>query len=642
MNFKRISHRISLCELKRLQSSLSTSNSKIQIPARIKRGPTDILQALDSTIPEDYSRISSVYHDDPYLIPVRKTFYYTYGLSYESGKKTAMWIHKKHSNLFPKHLSEPAIDAFQPPVQYTDKDQVSEEILLQVISQRRISDALDIYKLLETNVSNQAKQALLELLCFYNDKNSEVNKLIFEQWCATAKKKYIMWHSAEINELYQFLKKQDPLTAAAAHNAMICGLAKYLRVDEAMTLYHNCKQKNVPFNVTTYNYVLRILPKTFNHLNNVQFVLDILREMNEKKIKPNVNTLNAALKVVTAVAGTKKIVDFLFGEFERINIKFSLATYYYRLRMYSSKDKAACEELMEILRMLKDKSFTVQDWEDNLFFGQAMHLAGRWYDKKAAGLINDLLLTGNNRVFISNSSIENNYYIKYISILLWTSTVKEFFDHYEKIVPSLYVPQISLLWKILNSIQCNKTGVEAKYLLRLWSDINIFSANSTELMCNCIQLMKIDTLPPCSPLRTAFVDAALSCWNTIKKQLGRKENFKPLNTDVIAHIALMLLQGKHIEEAIEVLTIIINQPDMFILKMSEQQVNELFDTFMSEQCITGALLALECASNLGFQNVIEMGTKLNNLPELTSVERNKLLDLIGLKTLDTLDTPESS
>lgn len=51
-----------------------------------------------------------IYHDDPYLLPMKKLDYRIYALSYESGKKTANWIHKEHSDLFPKHLSNPEIE----------------------------------------------------------------------------------------------------------------------------------------------------------------------------------------------------------------------------------------------------------------------------------------------------------------------------------------------------------------------------------------------------------------------------------------------------------------------------------------------------------------------------------------------------
>lgn len=54
-----------------------------------------------------------------------------------------------------------------------------------------MSDALHIYKLLDANVSNETKQALLELLCFYNNESCATNNLLIEQWFSKSKEKYI-------------------------------------------------------------------------------------------------------------------------------------------------------------------------------------------------------------------------------------------------------------------------------------------------------------------------------------------------------------------------------------------------------------------------------------------------------------------
>lgn len=62
---------------------------------------------------------------------------------------------------------------------YTKKEQVSEEILLSTISEGETLAALEIYNLLEGNVSIKAKQYLLELLCFSN--SSDLKKFTFQE-----------------------------------------------------------------------------------------------------------------------------------------------------------------------------------------------------------------------------------------------------------------------------------------------------------------------------------------------------------------------------------------------------------------------------------------------------------------------------
>lgn len=61
---------------------------------------------------------------------------------------------------------------------------------------------------------------------------------------------------------------------------------------------------------------------------------DILTSMNQKKIKPNIQTLNSILKIITAlnIENFRDIIKYLLLEFKNMNIKFSLATYYYIIR----------------------------------------------------------------------------------------------------------------------------------------------------------------------------------------------------------------------------------------------------------------------------------------------------------------------
>ena len=58
--------------------------------------------------------------------------------------------------------------SFLPDVDYDKKENASEEAMLKLINEGRLEQALKVYKTLEENVSKDAKQSLLELLCFYN------------------------------------------------------------------------------------------------------------------------------------------------------------------------------------------------------------------------------------------------------------------------------------------------------------------------------------------------------------------------------------------------------------------------------------------------------------------------------------------
>lgn len=67
-------------------------------------------------------------------------------------------------------------------------------------------------------------------------------------------------------------------------------------------------------------------------------MFDILKSMNEKKIKPNIQTLNAILNVIIKlkIKNHTDVIKHLLLEFKNINIKFSLATYYYVMQGFTS------------------------------------------------------------------------------------------------------------------------------------------------------------------------------------------------------------------------------------------------------------------------------------------------------------------
>lgn len=640
-HFKRVSDRISWCEFKRLQSTLSAPASKIQIPRRIKRGPTDILCALERTIPKDSMNHNYLYHDDPFLLPQTKVDYRNYALSYEAGKKAAMWIHREHADLFPTHLSEPEIKAFKPVTKYTDKSQVSNEILSQSIAEYRVSDAIDIYSLLGTSTSNETKQELLELLCFYNNESMSLIDSPSERFFTRPDVKPVWQITPLIQELYESLI-QDPSTAAAAYNTMICGLAKYLRAEEAIKLYHECKEKDIPLNVTTYNYILALLPEIYGKKSTakIDFMYDLLRSMNVKGVKPNVRTLNSALKAVM-LFDSKDIIKQLITEFKRMDIKFSLATYYYILFVYTQKDDVNSNYLKDILRMIQNKSFSIQDPDDGQFFVHAMYLANHYFDRVAGDMIHSLLLTGENQKFISSALLENMYYNSYLSLLLSTSPIDEYFEIYGELVPRVYVPKKGLIKKMIDELNRNTNEIKTKHLPKLWTDLNTYCVQEMPLKLSVINMMK--TVVSSTDSKTSFADAAWDCWKRIKSELEEKlQNQAPIETAILGSIALILLRGDRVEESIEVLKSTAEQSDLFIPTMSQEQVNELFEAYISQQCIQGAMLVLEYSANSGFPHVVDMAMKLHNLPQLTKVERDRLAHLVGVENSCTWDASKSN
>lgn len=160
----------------------------------------------------------------------------------------------------------------------------------------------------------------------------------------------------------------------------------------------------------------------------MEHVLKILESMNEDEIKPNIQTLNALLKMIIElkIDNFKDVIKYLIIEFKNMNIKFSLGTYYYIMlgftiygnyilfiicfnflfiKLYFLTDHNSYDNFIHILYTVKNKKFTIQDSADTKFFKHAMYLAHKYNNKEAGNMIHEILLKEDNYKFISTAII---------------------------------------------------------------------------------------------------------------------------------------------------------------------------------------------------------------------------------------------
>jgi len=74
------------------------------------------------------------------------------------------------------------LQAFIPPPIYTEESKVTEETLLYEISNGHVANSITIYNLLKGEMTVPTKQALLELLCFYNNSEHTNDELLESRW----------------------------------------------------------------------------------------------------------------------------------------------------------------------------------------------------------------------------------------------------------------------------------------------------------------------------------------------------------------------------------------------------------------------------------------------------------------------------
>ncbi|XP_078053736.1 small ribosomal subunit protein mS39 isoform X2 [Augochlora pura] len=634
-----ISYRSSCCWLHRTQSLLSTLSSEIQIPPRIERKPTDILRALERTVPHDPLRTRYIFHDDPFLIPVKKADFHYYAISYVHGKDTAKWIYKEHGDLFPKDLSVPRIKAFVPPKVYKDKSEESEETLLQAIADTNISDALNIYKLLDGDVSNSAKQSLLELLCFSNCAEDAFQMISVQRWYLRAKVLKIRTPYPLVEELYNFLKTQDPITVSKAHNAMICGFAKFR--EKAWCLFKDCQANDIPLSINTYNCIIDTLVEYIsnNDLELENSLYSILEDINNKGIAPDVRTLNAALAVVSSISEivtAENIAKHLLVEFKRLNITFSLATYNYAIKIFTRAGESTYNCFTDILNSVAQQNFTIQDPKDTEFFITAIDAAHyNYFDKEAGDKVLEILFTGDNLKFLKTLTTESAFFYSYLKLMVSTNTFQDFMERYQKLVPSLHIPDVRVYMEMLASIELYPLEVIEEYLPKIWSDIKMFSIVNSVVSLSAMEIMSRVASKVQPSTRAIFASAAKDTWNYIKNEMITQSQTQ-FSTSTVGYIALILLRNGDVENSMNVLTHTVKNLDSFMPMMSRAQVDELFELCISEQHFTQALLVIEYCIKVGFVTTEMAKTLYDNSACLDSVELEKLKALVKEDVVNSL------
>ncbi|CAD6215537.1 GSCOCG00000346001-RA-CDS [Cotesia congregata] len=627
----------------RLQSSLAggaaaTSSSTIQLPIYKERKPTDVLRALEGTIKRDPTAPHYKYIDDPYLIPVSQSTKRSYALAKESGRKAAMWIRQELSYLFDHRVMDPVIESFLPKIEYTSKDQVSEEVLKKVIKDANPSDALTIYKLLEEQVSVETKSELLQLLCYYNNEEPLSEEFMEHKWFKNDSKTPSWKHCSETDKLFAFLKDQGGKIAADAYSAMICGNAKYINTERAWQLSEEADRLNIPLTIEAYNYIISLATTiTDNGSERRKIVLNTMGKIKEQGLEPNIGTLNSALKVTSRMNrnNAEEFCRLLFGEFKSIGIEPSLASYYYALKAFYRKDSPACSLLREIMNKIKNKSFVAQSKADTLFFPFAMDVAANIViDPELGDQIHKLLLTGDNYNFIGNNFGENIYYRHYFMLQVQNRPIDAFMNnYYDVIVPNIYVPEPMVMNAILSTLEFSDPDISREYLARIWSHMVQFEhLERKNLVSKALNLMRVHCKPDNnSPFNAIFADAAWTVWKYVLLQQERRIQTLNWEGRILGDMAILCLRADEVDNSATIVTYLLEKQSSIIGVPDFEQLDILLDGFIMK-CFAPPTIDLVtyCAEN-DFPEVPGMVEKIESNLSLTEWQHNRLKSFVDAK-----------
>ncbi|CAG9802388.1 unnamed protein product [Chironomus riparius] len=604
-------NRSSLSRCTRFFATSTELEEKVEIPNYIQRSPTTILRALSQTVGFDPTAAHYKYHDDPYLIPLSNVGKRSFALAMESGRKSAKFIRQQHSNLFQHREADPPIEAFLPTKMYTIDSQVEISDLTTSIEHSHVSDAILVYALLKKNnveLTNDVKQSLLELLCFYNCEEPLEEDMIEERWFRQnqrlKERNRKTWKDNDTAEqLYYEIEPKTPQTYAC----IIRGMCKYYQVEKAYAIFQDCLANNIKLDVDCFNSILNVV-RFIKESADLRWsvMLDLLKTMKEKGVSPNLGTLNACLNSISEM-GSKNAKDYaiqIMTEFKNIGIEPSLASYYHILHTFCKDRGPVSHVLVDILNEIEGKEFEMRDIKDTMFFVTAMDVCrNHLYDLNLAKRVDAFLHFGENYNLIGDSYKESIYYRNYFTLLVQAEPFDKFMaDYYHILVPHVYIPEPSVMEEILKAVEV--TGAIDNIPL-LWSHMICFEQISRDNLLALIVRIMLQNKPDLTiktqeNLKETFSHIAWDIWSKIEEKNELRSKPVVWTGKLLGDILRIICTSEDIDRASVIMEKLLNDQQKILGESDYIAMEDYVQLCITKKQPSKAIQCLQYCTEIGF------------------------------------------
>lgn len=426
-------------------------------------------------------------------------------------------------NYFQHKEADPPIEAFYPTKIYTAESEVKISDLQKLVQDSHINDAVLVYGLLKNNnidIPADLKHDFFELLCFYNHDEPLDEEWIEERWFKQSERikerPRKTWKDGDMAE--QLFNEIEP-KEAKTYSCMIRGMCKFFQVERANAIFSECIANNINLDVEAYNGMLGIVSNLKESADlRWNLIKDILLLMKEKKVDPNLGTMNAALYTINQM-GTREARDYaltILAEFKKIGIEPSLGSYAFIIQIFCRDRNQVSHVLFDIMNEIEGKEFEIRDKRDTNFFIIAMDACRHHlFNPDLAKRVNNLLHHGENYNLIGDSYKESNYYRNYFSLLAQTESLETFMnDYYHQLVPHVYIPEPAVMEEILTSIESNDAF---EHMLLIWSHMIQFEQITRENLLNLVVRIMINA-KSAEKYNEDFAKIAWDVWTKLEEK----------------------------------------------------------------------------------------------------------------------------
>lgn len=522
---------------------------------------------------------------------------------------------------------------------YTEESEVDVNSLKEVIANVEVSDAILVYNLLVkkgTEIPAELKQSLLELLCFYNHENTLADDLIEERWFGQSsmgkERLRKTWKDGDLAEL---LFSEIESATVQSYCAIIRGMCKYLQVERAYALFQEALDKNLDLDVATYNSIIQVV-NFLKESGEMRWELgqEIMRTMASRGVRPNLDTLNASLFLITTIGGYRQSRTFalqILAEFKELSIKPSLASWFHILSIFCRERGPVSHVLVDILNQIEGQEFKIQNTKDTYFFVTAMSVCRNLNDKTLANRLNNLVNHANNYDLIGDSYKESVYYRNYFALLCLTETIDAFMEQYNRYVPNIYTPEPGIMSEILKMIDVNGA---VELIPRLWSDMVVFDHTNREGLLQQIVKIMVENKPDPEltnhiGLDEKFNTIVWQIWEKIENQQENRTNQITWTGQLLGDVLFILCRNEDFEKANLVFIKLYKEEHKYSGNPNPATIEAYVDLAIVNKQPSKAITALQFYVESSFGDGQLLGKKIANALTLDENHLSKISTLVG-------------
>uniref|UniRef100_M3XIZ0 Small ribosomal subunit protein mS39 n=1 Tax=Latimeria chalumnae TaxID=7897 RepID=M3XIZ0_LATCH len=578
---RRIFHRLEKCSsvsfrhysgsaalFQKTASEPSGPAEEIVIPKRKTWDKLAVLQSLASTVNRDPTAVHYMFQDDPYLVPKTSAEFRLFSLSQESGRNAAQYIVNIHPKYFEKDIAEPHIPCLMPQNLEPLIEEVSEAALKERIHLRKVKAAVDMFDQLiqaGTSISLETNNCLLDLLCYYGDKEpvrddqlgqKESEELEAQDDDQKRRKRGRLRRASDLlgviwreNNNAERVFNLMPERNEHSFCTLIRGMVKYGAYTKAFSMYTDLLNNRMNADVHTFNALILAAPEVQEKYNEKwDLIVDLLKQMNEQKVQPNLLTFNAVMKSLRKCGPLARQQAILtLNEMKALSTEPSLATFDHLCGVFykaASASRAQSEIIHEVLDELEGKNFAAQDPDDVNFFASAMRVCLDLKDVDLAYRVLKLLEVGENWKLLGDSYQQSMFYGRFFNLLCMMEHIDVILKWYKELIPSLYFPNSQ---GMLDLLQALDTDNRLELIPQIWKDIKqLGHSNKPDLVEEVLELMARDKHS--SELQASFADCAVDIKSVYEMRDKGRASLE-WTASALGNVAKLLLRAGRTQEA---------------------------------------------------------------------------------------------